>query len=178
MVAKEVVASKVPNGESKAPNRVDCVGAESLDQNSASDGPSALSVVIATSSVHQGVIQQLSPSARPTNASTPTGQSELSMAPRIPSFGSQAISDTTDITISTPLPPPPSFTVPSETPNAVSASFLFRSSGPSGTPDATPTPSMPPVAGSSSLRAPTLNDDEDEPMPQIDLTSDTDEAEA
>ncbi|KDN48003.1 hypothetical protein RSAG8_03019, partial [Rhizoctonia solani AG-8 WAC10335] len=74
-----------------------------------------------------------------------------------------------------PTAPPPTSTrttssVPPESTAAIPASSLFRSSG---VPDSNPssTPSIP-VVGSSSLQPP-IPDDDDEPMPQIDLDSDT-----
>ncbi|CAE6463879.1 unnamed protein product [Rhizoctonia solani] len=102
---------------------------------------------------------------------TPAPQSTLQTA--TPHF---ARTKSTEPSPVLPTAPPPTSTrttssVPPESTAVIPASSLFRSSG---VPDSNPssTPSIP-VVGSSSLQPPIPDDDEDEPMPQIDLDSDT-----
>ncbi|KAG8715851.1 hypothetical protein FRC11_014100 [Ceratobasidium sp. 423] len=159
VTADEISASRTPLEPSKSSNGGDFTMKDrdaeppNLSQNGVTNGVSIPSASAMTSSVPHST-------SRPTmQPIAPAPSTELSLAPSAPLPASA----------STPLP---SSTAPQ--PTTIPASSFFRSSvAPTTTQTSTSSTSL---AGTSSLR-PSIpdDDDDDEPMPQIDLGSDTDD---
>lgn len=173
MTANEAASSSVLNGVPKPLNGVnleaEIPSTDVASQNRRLNGSVAPNLVSATTLPSQPAVQPPPPVPQ-----SLFGQPDPNAATATPSFGTVPPATTTT-NPSLPLPLPSS-TSPPRSPKVMAASSLFRSSGPSSTAQAAPVPPTSSAGGPSSLRTSAPNDDDDdEPMPEIDLASDTDE---